>query len=74
MIGANASIGTNMLPGWSLPEASPTISEPTPTSLPSRLIKAAPLHAICGGDVKIAPSIMYSQLPANSRRATTWTG
>ena len=41
-----------MLPGVLslLPAASPTISEPTPTSLASRLISAAPLQAGCGGD------------------------
>ena len=50
------------------------MSEPTPTSLPSRLISAAPLQAGCGGVVKIASSSRYSQLPANSRLATTWTG
>jgi len=47
-----------MLPGlgWLSPLASPTISEPTPISLPSRLIRAAPLQAGCGGLVKIAPA------------------
>src|SRR5437764_9381675 len=72
-MGASRSIGTNMLPGvLSLPPlASGTMSEPTPTSLPSRLISAAPLQAGCGGAVNKASSSMYSQLPANSRFATT---
>src|SRR5262249_13767971 len=50
-IGVSRSMGTNMLPGaLSLPPtASPTTSEPTPTSLPSRLISAAPLQAGWGG-------------------------
>ena len=73
MIGGSRSIGTNMLPGTPslLPEVSPTISEPTPTSLPSRLISAAPLQVGCGGAVNSASSSRYSQLPANSRLATT---
>src|SRR4051812_26013991 len=33
------------------PAASPTMSGPTPTNLPSRLISAAPLQAGCGGAV-----------------------
>src|SRR5215472_11831325 len=70
------SIGTNMFPGALLlpPPALPTRSERTPTSLPSRLISAAPLQAGWGGAVKIASSSRYSQLPANSRLATTCTG
>ena len=65
-----------MLPGVAepLPAASPTISEPTPSSLPSREISAAPLQAGCGGAVKIASSSRYSQLPANSRLAATRAG
>ena len=72
-IGGSRSIGTNMLPGVPLPSpaASPTISEPMPSSLPSREISAAPLQAGCGGVVKIASSSRYSQLPANSRLAAT---
>src|SRR5262249_31824137 len=72
-IGVSWSIGTNMLPGVLslLLTASPTISEPTPTSLPSRLISAAPLQAGWGGAVNSASSSIYSQLPANSRLATT---
>jgi len=72
-MGASRSIGTNMLPGVlsAPPLASGTMSEPTPTSLPSRLINAAPLQAGCGGAVNSASSSMYSQLPANSRLATT---
>ena len=54
--------------------ASPTINEPTPTSLPSRLISAAPLQAGCGGEVKIASSSRYSQEPANSRLAAMRAG
>ena len=75
-IGGRRSIGTNMLPGSPspLPPTSRTMSEPTPTSLPSRLISAAPLQTGCGGVVKIAASSRYSQLPANSRTRTTWTG
>src|SRR6516162_5083085 len=72
-IGVSWSIGTNMLPGVLSPPptASLTISEPTPTSLPSRLISAAPLQAGWGGAVNSASSSIYSQLPANSRLATT---
>src|SRR5262249_61367046 len=49
-----------------------TLGEPTPTVLPSRLISAAPLQAGWGGAVKSASSSRYSQLPANSRLATTY--
>src|SRR6516162_4539397 len=63
----------NMLPG-SLALASPTISEPMPASLPSGANKAAPLHAGCGGAVKIASSSRYSQYPAKARRETTTAG
>ena len=73
-IGFNASIGTNMLPGTTVSptvDASRTISEPTPTSFMSLLISAAPLQLSAGGDVKIAVSSMYSQLPVNARFDTT---
>ena len=73
MIGGSRSIGTYMLPGRFLPwpVTSPTTSEPTPTSLPSRDTSAAPLHSECAGAVKIAPGIRYSQPAANSRRDMT---
>ena len=49
-----------------------TVSEPTPTSLKSRFTRAAPLQFIVGGDVKIACSSRYSQLPVNGRVETTY--
>jgi hypothetical protein len=73
-MGLSASIGTNMLPGSAESpddDASRTIREPTPTSLKSRLTSAAPLQFIVGGDVKIACSSRYSQLPVNGRVETT---
>jgi hypothetical protein len=56
-----------MLPGSFSPgvSASITKSEPTPTSSPSLLMSAAPLWSRRGGEVKIAPSMRYSQKPAN---------
>ena len=63
-----------MLPGTTVSptvDASRTISEPTPTSFMSLLISAAPLQLSAGGDVKIAVSSMYSQLPVNARFDTT---
>ena len=63
-----------MLPGSvasPVDDASRTISEPTPTSFKSRLTSAAPLQFIVGGDVKIACSSRYSQLPVNGRVDTT---
>ncbi len=73
-IGFSTSIGTNMLPGSCVSPAvaSRTISEPTPTSLRSRLDerRAAPVRV--GGEVKIACSSRYSQLPVNGRSETTY--
>jgi hypothetical protein len=53
MIGLSRLTGTQRLPGtlrWAL-AASSTISEPTPISLPSSLMSAAPLQLLTGGKV-----------------------
>ena len=74
-MGPRRSTGTNMLLGDVSPlRASFTTSEPMPTSLPSRLISAAPLHSGWAGTVKRASSSRYSQLPANARLAEIRAG
>src|ERR1019366_6282458 len=52
-------------------DASRTISDPTPSRDPSVPISAAPLQFKVGGEVKIARSSRYSQLPVKGRRDTT---
>ena len=67
-------MGTNMLPGilGSSSLASRTISEPTPSSLPLRSNRPAPLQFSIGGLVYSAWSSAYSQLPENARLLTMY--
>ena len=74
MIGLSRFTGTHRLPGMPCCPlaASLTISDPTPSRLPSSTeISAAPLQLLTGGKVKIAVSSRYSQPAAKVLRDST---